>query len=396
MAVSGARTPAAAIPSRQNARGWLLSHAFQDPPRRRIVLVREKGRAFSLICRDTSAVRSRPMTTFRPLLAAVACCAAMAALPVSAALPDPVRFANVVELRDIRSVRGWLDEGLSPHFMGSRFGTGLMIAAWDGNIPMMELFLSRGADINQTNRVGEQALLLATWNGHTEAVKWLLDHGADISRSGKQWSALHYAVFAGHKAIAKLLIERGADVNGQAPNQASVLMMAAREGKEDLARALLEAGADPHAVNDRGETALVWAMRHRNVNIAKLVSSAEEFAQAQAAPPDSFGQPNRSVPPPTEIAGILSSMRVAELQGLPVDDLRRALFDSAEAFRRESRSPTAKPAPPRGRPRRCSSPPSAISRGANRRGWSTIRLRPAPQPPRRGKRPRSSAPPLPM
>lgn len=288
------------------------------------------------------------MKTFRSLLAAAACCAA---LPVSAALPDPVRFANVVELRDIRSVRGWLDEGLSPHFMGSRFGTGLMIAAWDGNIPMMELFLSRGADINQTNRVGEQALLLATWNGHTEAVKWLLDHGADISRSGKQWSALHYAVFAGHKAIAKLLIERGADVNGQAPNQASVLMMAAREGREDLARTLLEAGADPRAMNDRGETALVWAMRHRNVNIAKLVSSAEEFAQAQAAPPDSFGQPNRSVPPPTEIAGILSSMRVAELQGLPVDDLRRALFDSAEAFRRESRSPAAKPAPTRGRPK---------------------------------------------
>jgi hypothetical protein len=291
------------------------------------------------------------MKTLRPLLRAFACCAALAALPASAALPDPVRFANVVELRDIRTVRGWLDEGLSPHFMGSRFGTGLMIAAWDGNIPMMELFLSRGGDINQANRVGEQALLLATWNGHTEAVKWLLEHGAAINRSRKQWSALHYAVFAGHKAIAKLLIEHGADVNGQAPNQASVLMMAAREGKEDLARTLLEAGADPHATNDRGETALVWAMRHRNLNIARLVSSAEEFAQAQAAPADSFGQPSRSMPPPTEVAGILSSMHMAELQGSPVDDLRRALFDAVEASRRQARELPAKPAPPRGRPK---------------------------------------------
>jgi uncharacterized protein len=296
------------------------------------------------------------MRTLRHLLRALTCCIAFVALPAPAALPDPVRFANVVELRDIRTVRGWLDEGLSPNFMGSRFGTGLMIAAWDGHIPMMELFLSRGGDINQANGVGEQALLLATWNGHTEAVKWLLDHGAAISRSGKQWSALHYAVFAGHKAIAKLLIERGADVNGQAPNQASVLMMAAREGQQDLAQTLLEAGADPHAVNDRGETALVWAMRHRNLKIAKMVSTPEEFAQAQAAPPESFGQAVRSAPPPTEIAGLLNSARMAELQGLPVEDLRRALFDAAEAARREGRSLQArsaqpKPAVPRGRPK---------------------------------------------
>jgi uncharacterized protein len=291
------------------------------------------------------------MRTIRHLFRVVACCAALTALPALAALPDPVRFANAVELRDTRTVRGWLDEGLSPHFLGSRIGSGLMIAAWDGNIPMMELFLSRGADVNQANRIGEQALLLAAWNGHMDAVKWLLDHGAAINRSGKQWSALHYAVFAGHKAIARFLIERGADVNGQAPNQASVLMMAAREGQEELARNLLDAGANPNAVNDRGETALVWAMRQRNLNIAKMVSSAAEFAQATTAPPESFGPPSRSVPPPTEIAEIMNSMRIAELQGLPVDDLRRALFDAVEASRRESPPAPAKPATPRGRPK---------------------------------------------
>jgi len=261
-----------------------------------------------------------------------------------AAFPDPVRFGLAVELGDTRTVRNWLDEGLSPEFMSERLGTGLMIAAWEGNLAMMELFVSRGANVNRTNRNGEQALQLAAWNGHLEAVKWLLEHGAAISRTGKQWSALHYAVFAGHKDVARLLIERGADVNGRAPNDATVLMMAAREGQEELARSLLDAGADPHLLNDRGETALVWAMRHRNLKIAQLVSSAAEFAQAAQAPPDTFGAPNRSVPPPAEVAQVLRQMRMAQAQGRPVADLQQAFYEGLAAFRKGD-ALTAPPAP---------------------------------------------------
>ena len=59
-----------------------------------------------------------------------------------------------------------------------------MIAAWEGNLPMMELFVSRGADINRTNKVGEPAILHAAWKGRLDAVKWLgfrwgTDHEGD-------------------------------------------------------------------------------------------------------------------------------------------------------------------------------------------------------------------------
>lgn len=258
---------------------------------------------------------------------------ALLAGPAVAALPDPVTLGVAIETGDLARAQRWLDEGMDPNMVADRVGSGLMIAAWEGNVPMMELFLARGADVHKTNRLGEQALQLAAWRGHIEAVRWLLDHGAKVNRDGRGWSALHYAVFAGQRDIAQLLMARGADVNARAPNDASVLMMAAREGQEELARVLLDAGADPRLTNDRGDTALTWAMRQGNFRIAKLVSSAEAFAQAVKAPPESFGKAKKSVPPPSEITELLRQLRQAEAAGQPTEKLRQALMEAIARFK---------------------------------------------------------------
>lgn len=264
-------------------------------------------------------------------LAASLTCAARAALP------DPVTFGVAVEVGDLRSAEKWLDEGLAPDFLADRIGTGLMIGAWEGNIAMMELFLTRGADIHRTNRFGEQALQLAAWKGHEDAVRWLLDHGAAARRTGMAWSALHYAVFAGQREIARLLVERGADVNARAPNGSTVLMMAAREAHEDLARILLDAGSDPNLLNDRGDSALTWAMRHGHFRIAKMVAPTPgKFAQAVKVPPETFGKPVRSEPAPPAIEDILRRLRLAEAAGKPTDGLRRELFETVAKFRKGS------------------------------------------------------------
>jgi ankyrin repeat protein len=89
-------------------------------------------------------------------------------------------------------------KGLNPEYQAAHIGTGLMVAAWYGHIEMMALFVERGADLRRSNRHGEQPLQLAAWGGHLEAVNWLLERGAPLDRQGKQWGALHYAVFNGH------------------------------------------------------------------------------------------------------------------------------------------------------------------------------------------------------
>jgi uncharacterized protein len=253
--------------------------------------------------------------------------AALLAPAVRAELPNPVRFSVVLELGNVAQARAWLDEGLDPDFEGEQIGTGLMIGAWEGKIPLMELFLSRGADIHRMNRNGEQALMLAAWKNRPAAVQWLIAHGAKLnSAKDRTWTALHYAVFAGNGELVDALLAAGADVNARSTNGSTVVMMAAREGKLDIARRLLAAGANPALKNDWDDDAVSWAMRQGNYDIAKTFTSAENFAELARAAAAKPVKPVRSLPAPDVVEEHLRMARLAEAQG------RRS--EALEAYRK--------------------------------------------------------------
>jgi len=273
--------------------------------------------------------------------------AAGLATAARADLPDPVRFGATIEAGNVRAARAWLEEGLDPNFIADRIGTGLMIAAWEGNIEMMELFASHGADVNRRNASHEQALMFAAWRGRLEAVRWLLERGAQINRRGLEWSALHYAAFSGHEEVVRALLERGADVNARSTNGSSPLMMAAREGRESVAQALLERGADPKIVNDHGDDAFVWAMRYDNPRIARMVGTPERFAEAARLGKDAFGPAVRSVPVPERIDNLFREMRAAEAEGRLSDELRDAYYAAVSELRRPVPAAATPPAAPK-------------------------------------------------
>jgi len=224
-------------------------------------------------------------------------CALVLLMPAGEALaqPDPATYGSSLESGDIAQLRKWLDAGLPPDYMADRIGTGLMIAAWRGDVPMMELLVARGADVNKANALGERALMHAAWQGHAAAVTWLLAKGARVNSDPMQWSALHYAAFAGHGAIAKLLLENGADINARSSNGSSVLMMAVYEGHEPLVKELLARGADRSVKNDRGDGALEWAFKFQRLSIARMVSAPQEFVAAANQPKSRWGVPLRSL-----------------------------------------------------------------------------------------------------
>lgn len=246
-------------------------------------------------------------------------------LAAHAELPDPVRFSVVLELGDVKQAATWLDEGLDADFEGALIGTGLMIGAWEGNIPLMELFLARGADIDRRNRFGETALMLAAWKNRREAVRWLLDHGAKVDfGQDHAWTALHYATFAGHADVVEDLLAAGADVNARSTNGSTVVMMAAREGHGALAQRLLDAGANPALKNDYGDDAVSWAMRQGNYALARMLTDTASFSalartatEAPAPPP-----PPRSQPAPDQVDELLRKARLAEMSGQRDEALR--------------------------------------------------------------------------
>ena len=237
------------------------------------------------------------------------------------ARPDPVYYGSQVDAGNLPQVREWLDAGMKPDYVADRIGTGLMIAAWNGNIPMMALLVQRGADVNKANALGERALMHAAWRGQLEAVKWLLARGARVNGEPMTWSALHYAVFAGQKEAAALLMEGGADINARSSNGSSVLMMAVYEGHEELVKQLVTRGADTSVTNDRGEGALEWAFKFKRLGIARMVANPQEFVAAANKPSTQWGEAVRSQPAPA--AGPAAAPAQPDPAAEKIDDLMR-------------------------------------------------------------------------
>ncbi|MDP2824639.1 MAG: ankyrin repeat domain-containing protein [Sulfuritalea sp.] len=270
----------------------------------------------------------------------------LGAVPLRAAtLPDGARFSIAIEQGDLALAREWLDSGLSPDFEGQAIGSGVMIGAWEGNIPMMELFVSRGADVNHVNALGEQALQHAAWKGQLAAVRWLVERGARLNRAGREWAALHYAVFAGHAEVMRYLLESGADVNALSTNGSTPLMMAAREGRESIAKTLLAAGARRDIVNERGDDALRWAMRYNNLSIAREIAGAEGFPAVAARPAASWGPAVRSQAAPDRAETLMAQARRMEAAGRRDEALQLyraalAAIRQADAARKTAPAPT--------------------------------------------------------
>jgi ankyrin repeat protein len=87
---------------------------------------------------------------------------------------------------------------------------------------MVRLWLSGGADINQTTTDDDSAtpLFIASQMGHVDVIDLLLSGGANLEqgiRSG--WSPLFVAAWSGHVGAANLLLEAGAN-NGVAATAA--------------------------------------------------------------------------------------------------------------------------------------------------------------------------------
>jgi len=94
----------------------------------------------------------------------------------------------------------------------------LTYASRNGQVQVLKLLLSMGADINGDPYRGT-ALIWAVCCKRVEVIEWLLDHGADINRRatfggpghGQGITALHSAAESGRTDLVKLLIARGAD-----------------------------------------------------------------------------------------------------------------------------------------------------------------------------------------
>jgi ankyrin repeat protein len=159
-----------------------------------------------------------------------------------------------------------------PHHVntiGGKYGTPLVAALAGRHFQIARHFLHNGANVDIRGELGPTPLYLAAWYGDLEMVQLLLDYKADAkTRTLNNYTPIHvvsqgsqFLNVPNHSSqilvdIARLLLEHGADINAQANNGSTPLHMAAEWGQVKVVRVLLEHSANVGAEDNKGATPL--------------------------------------------------------------------------------------------------------------------------------------------
>jgi hypothetical protein len=153
-----------------------------------------------------------------------------------------------------------------------------------GSLDDLKHLAESGADINARDRHNHTALMLAATEGNTPLVEWLVRHGAKLDHAAKYGlSALMLAVVRGHGEIVRILVDAGADVTlrgSGAPAYAGLAALDLAVAKNDVQMIEILAAAE----------------RIENLHFATAVSW--EAAQALVAFVPRVPKPTAGVPPP--------------------------------------------------------------------------------------------------
>ena len=97
---------------------------------------------------------------------------------------------------------------------------------------VVELLLSRGADVTLKDSRDESALIRAAHRGHDRVVNVLLQHSAAIvdAKDSEGDSPLMKAAFKGHTAVVRLLLAANATCDTRDAKEFTPLIAAAQEG----------------------------------------------------------------------------------------------------------------------------------------------------------------------
>jgi hypothetical protein len=151
----------------------------------------------------------------------------------------------------------------------------IIAASMNGSAEVVELLLTRGANVNHADSTGVTPSIAAASVDDAASLGILLDRGADPDARAavpQSATALMGAAFNGNLEGVRLLLARKPDLHAVSAERAApvkngfvqfakvtALHMAVSGGNPEIVRLLLEAGVPPDPRDLRGMTPLMWA-----------------------------------------------------------------------------------------------------------------------------------------
>ena len=161
--------------------------------------------------------------------------------------------------------------------------TALFMACRDGHLPVVEVLLATGADMEIQVQNGAAALYIACEKNQLAVVHALIAAGADLNaRAGHACTAIYVACHQGYLDVVLALLAAGAHRDLRADDGSSVLHVASQNGHVDVVKALLAAGADKNARKENGCTVLFIAAQKGHLPIVVALLAAGAYKDAQA------------------------------------------------------------------------------------------------------------------
>jgi ankyrin repeat protein len=160
------------------------------------------------------------------------------------------------------------EKSISPQY---GFNSLHIAVSLDIGMDILDILLSKGADVHATTNKGLSILAVAVTHNNINAIENLLKHGADINQNSNGYLPLMNAARFDGDELIKFLLSKGSLINAQGTEGKTALMIAACHNNMASITTLLECGADKEIQSLKGFTALDYAKQEHCRDASKFL-----------------------------------------------------------------------------------------------------------------------------